>query len=208
MKLSNSPIVKLWPYLLAFAFWALLIDLSIDSCENSSLKKENEQLRYDLAHAQIHVPPERFYIHDTVEVVKQQVQVVERLKPVLTDEDRALLKDLKLKLNNVESMQHTGIENHGSVTLHHPDTLPEPRDGYLSRDSSVLSYKDRWCDFTYDPTSRNLNYAVRDSLRTIVSRRYKHRFLWWRWGVKGYDIHIVNFNPHATVTYNGYVRHK
>ena len=101
MKLSNSPIVKLWPYLLAFAFWALVIDLSFDSCENSSLKKENEQLRYDLAHAQIHVPPERFYIHDTVEVVKQQVQVVERLKPVLTDEDRALLKDLKLKLNNV-----------------------------------------------------------------------------------------------------------
>lgn len=196
----------IWPYLLAIAFWVLVIFMAFDSCDTRKLKKENEQLRYQLAHAQQYVPMELYVIRDTVEVAKHPAQVVERLKPVLTDEEKALLKEVNDKLKYVESMQQTSIETQGSVTLH-ADTLA-PRDGYLSRDSSVLRYQDEWCAFSYNSASRNLDYAVRDSLATIVARRYRHKFLWWKWGVKGYDIQIVNFNPHATVRYDRFVRQK
>ena len=42
----------------------------------------------------------------------------------------------------------------------------------------------------------------------LVYREYKHHFLWWKWGTKGYRLKIVNFNPHARVTYNRYILSK
>ena len=40
-------------------------------------------------------------------------------------------------------------------------------------------------------------YNIRDSLSTAVYREYRHHFLWWKWGTRGYRLKIVNFNPHA-----------
>ena len=50
-----------------------------------------------------------------------------------------------------------------------------------------------------------LKYAVRDSFVTDVTRIYKHRFLWLRWGTKGYQVHHVNFNPNVDVKYNQFI---
>ena len=33
----------------------------------------------------------------------------------------------------------------------------------------------------------------------------KHKFLWWRWGTKGYQVQIVNFNRHPRINYSRYV---
>ena len=51
-----------------------------------------------------------------------------------------------------------------------------------------------------------LVYTVSDSVLTLVYREYKHKFLWWRWGTKGYKVKVVNFNPHATIRYNQYIK--
>ncbi|WP_407934619.1 DUF6549 family protein [Hallella sp.] len=40
----------------------------------------------------------------------------------------------------------------------------------------------------------------------VLLKEYKHRFLWWKWSTKGYKVKIINFNPHARVLYNQYVR--
>ena len=51
-----------------------------------------------------------------------------------------------------------------------------------------------------------LTYKARDSLQCLVARQYKHKFLWWRWGTKSYDIKVINFNPHSTLLYNSYIQ--
>lgn len=33
----------------------------------------------------------------------------------------------------------------------------------------------------------------------------KHKFLWWRWGTKGYQVQIVSFNPHSRINYSRYM---
>ena len=68
--------------------------------------------------------------------------------------------------------------------------------------------KDKWAkgsylEFSLDDST--FYYNIRDSLETVVYHEYKHRFLWWRWGVTGYYVKIVNFNPNARVIYNRYV---
>ena len=47
---------------------------------------------------------------------------------------------------------------------------------------------------------------TRDSIAQIVHAIYKHRFLWWKWGIKGFRQEIVNFNPKSKIEYSEIVK--
>ncbi len=168
------------------------------SCDGG-LKKENERLREELARQQQYVPMKRDTIRDTVEVVTQKVVEVERIKEVLSKEDRALLKDIGVKIKELESLQKTGMETRDTVVLAAAEPHPTGKD-------SILSYHDAWADFEY--YDKVLRYAVRDSLSIAVRREFKHRFLFWKWGVKGYEVKVVNYNPNSSIRYNTFIKRK
>lgn len=161
---------------------------------NGRLKKENELLRRELALAQKYVPLQRDTIRDTVEVVTQKVVEVEKVKSALTKEERELLKDLGLKVRELESLQQTGIVTKDTVWLVGKD----------STDGSPLVYHDAWTDIEY--RDKRMVYAMRDSLAIALKREYKHRFLFFRLGTKGYEVKVANFNPHSSVRYNTFVK--
>lgn len=163
---------------------------------NGRLKKENELLRRELALAQKYVPLQRDTIRDTVEVVTQKVVEVEKVKSALTKEERELLKDLGLKVRELESLQQTGIVTKDTVWLVGKD----------STDGSPLVYHDAWTDIEY--RDKRMVYAMRDSLAIALKREYKHRFLFIKWGTKGYEVKVANFNPHSSVRYNTFVMKK
>lgn len=161
---------------------------------NGRLKKENELLRRELALAQKYVPLQRDTIRDTVEVVTQKVVEVEKVKSALMKEERELLKDLGLKVRELESLQQTGIVTKDTVWLVGKD----------STDGSPLVYHDAWTDIEY--RDKRMVYAMRDSLAIALRKEYKHRFLFIRWGTKGYEVKVANFNPHSSVRYNTFVK--
>ena len=172
----------------------LLVIVLLSGC--NKYKKENERLREELAKAQQYVPLKRDTIRDTVEVVTQKVVEVEKIKEVLSKEDKQLLKDLGMKVKELESYQKTGIETRDTVILVEKD----------STKNSPLFYHDAWTDIEYQ--NRKLVYSMRDSLAIALKKEYKHRFLFIKWGVKGYDVKVANFNPHSTIKYNTYVKRK
>jgi len=159
----------------------------------TELKKEKERLSVELAHARI--PMLRDTIHDSIEVVTQTVVEVvpRRLKEALAGQEQTI-RELKLKVQQLEAAQTTTIKTSDTV-----------RAEYRQRDS-CFRYSDQWVDLSLRLNDTTFYYNIRDSLATYVYREYKHRFLWWRWGTKGYKVKVVNFNPHATVIYNQYVR--
>ena len=161
---------------------------------NGRLKKENELLRRELAMAQNYVPLSRDTIHDTVEVIKQKIVEVEKIKEVLSKEDKQLIKDLGMKVSELESLQKTGTVTKDTVILVEKD----------STDDSPLIYHDAWTDIEY--RDKRLAYAMRDSLAIALRKEYKHRFLFIRWGTKGYEVKVANFNPHSSVKYNTFVK--
>lgn len=174
---------------------ALVITLILCSCDGK-YKRENERLREELAKAQQYVPLHKDTIRDTVEVVTQKVVEVEKIKEVLSKEDKALIKDLGMKVKELEALQKTGMETRDTVILVEKD----------SSDNSPLYYKDAWAEFEYQ--NKKLRYSVRDSLAIALKREYKHRLLFIKWGTKGYDVKVVNFNPHSTIRYNTFVKSK
>lgn len=157
------------------------------------LENDINRLSVELAHAQI--PLQRDTIRDSFEVVTQPVVEVipKKLKEALAA-DQQLIKELKLKVKQLEAMQTTTLET--------SDTVPAQ---YQARDS-MFYYHDQWADLSLNLKDTIFYYNIRDSLSTLVYREYKHHFLWWRWGTKGYRLKIVYFNPHSRVTYNKYIK--
>lgn len=179
---------------------ALLI-IPFMGCGNRELKREIEMLREELAKQQQYMPLHRDTIRDSVEVVTQKIIEVQKIKEVLTDEDRTLLKDVGIKIKELDALQKTGTMAKDTVGL---SPIQTPSDGEPT--DTILAYKDAWVDFEYFTKNRRLAYAVRDSLTTMVRRQFKHKFLWWRWGVKVYELKVVNHNPHSTIRYNTVVK--
>lgn len=109
--------------------------------------------------------------------------------------DAKLVKELKVKLRDVKTIHTASSSTVDTVRI---EPIPNTAD-------SVFSYQDKWLSLHIDIPARLCQYTSKDSLTTIVSRLYKHKFLWWRWGTKGYQVQIVNFNPHSRINYSRYV---
>lgn len=159
----------------------------------NELNSQLQRISVELAHAQI--PLQRDTIRDSIEVVSQVVVEVvpKHLKEALAADEK-LIKEMGLKIKQLESMQTTVVEIGDTV----PATFQEDRE--------LFSYSDKWADLSLDLKDTTFYYNIRDSLSTVVYREYRHHFLWWKWGTKGYRLKIVNFNPRARVTYNKYIQ--
>lgn len=109
--------------------------------------------------------------------------------------DAKLVKELKVKLKDVKTIHTASSSTADTVRI---EPIPNTAD-------SVFSYQDKWLSLHIDIPARLCQYTSKDSLTTIVSRLYKHKFLWWCWGTKGYQVQIINFNPHSRINYSRYV---
>ncbi len=159
----------------------------------SRQKKANEALKMQLHQLQLkYSPMQRDTIRDSVKLVTQQVMVMDRGEYKLLAADRKLLKDLQMKISQVVSDQRVSMVTSDTVKT--------------NRLNSVFSYNDAWLSLRLDTADSILTYRARDSLQCIVAREYKHRFLWWRWGTKGYNVKVLNFNPHSTILYNSFIQ--
>ena len=159
----------------------------------SRQKKANEALKMQLHQLQLkYSPMQRDTIRDSVKLVTQQVMVMDRGEYKLLAADRKLLEELNLKLRQVVSDQRVSMVTSDTVKT--------------KRLNSVYSYSDAWLSLRLDTADSILTYRARDSLQCIVAREYKHKFLWWRWGTKGYNVKVLNFNPHSTILYNSFIQ--
>ncbi len=163
-------------------------------------EQQIRQLKSELAHASIFVPLERDTVKlpgDTVyrEVVTSKAvraELADLRRQHLIDED--LIKTLGLRLKQLEAVQTTVTETRDSVKA-----------DVVSHNNKVFSYSDAWSHLQFCLQDSTFYYNIRDSLAAFVHREYKHRFLWFRWGTKGYKVKLVNFNPHSHITYNTYI---
>ncbi len=156
-----------------------------------ALERQVRDLQVQLAHSNIPVVVDT--IHDSIPVVTVKTVVVDKTDYKQQLADRELIKDLQLKLADVQEENRWLRETAGKVVLHGEDS------------DTVVRYRDRWATFSYNRRSKELDYLVRDSVVTFLTRIPKHRFLWWRWGVKGYKVSHVNFNPNTEVKFESFV---
>ena len=179
---------------LGFILVFLMVTCIVKDCYYEYKKQRAEQnLREQLNKLQLqYAPAERDTIRDSVKVVTQKVIMMPPDEYKEFAADRNMLKDLNIKVSQIMADQRTSVVTEGSVK-----TL---------RENSLYKYSDKWLSVQLNTADSILTYRARDSLQCLVTRNYKHRFLWWKWGIDGYNIKMINFNPNSTILYNNYIQ--
>lgn len=161
---------------------------------NDGKNKEINDLKAQLANAQVKPTIQRDTIRDSVPVATSTVLNIDSRTYKREIADKQLLKDLQLRLGQIEAQQRVGTRTADTIQLKPPNAFGR------------YDYKDQWAEFHISIPDSLMTYSIRDSITTLIYREYKHKFLWWKWGTKGYKVKVINFNPHSTVLYNQYVR--
>ena len=107
--------------------------------------------------------------------------------------DKAIASDIGMPRSSVESKMGLSIATTDTVKL-------------TQKTESIYIYKDRWLDAKVNLYDSTMTYRARDSLSQYIERIYKHKFLFWKWGTKGYRVHIINHNPNSKIEYADYIR--
>ena len=107
--------------------------------------------------------------------------------------DKAIASDIGMPRSSVESKMGLSIATTDTVKL-------------TQKAESIYIYKDRWLDAKVNLYDSTITYKARDSLSQYIERIYKHKFLFWKWGTKGYRVHIINHNPNSKIEYADYIR--
>ena len=183
------------------ALWALVpvllaaVVMMLLQCRENRKEKEIAMLKEQLAAAQTSAPLKRDTVRDTIEVVTAPVITAE-MKALQRQHaiDQGMIRDLGLRIRQLEAVQTT-------VTVTKDSTKAQFDHNY-----KVFSSTDRWSSLRFRLQDSTFYYNIRDSLVIVVYHEYKHRFLWWRWGIKGYKVKAVNYNPHSTIIYNRYIK--
>jgi hypothetical protein len=149
-------------------------------------------LQINLAHARISEPVKYINIHDTVKIASIPVSEIKQSSYKREFADKSLLKELNIKPNSVDEQQTTVMQYHDTIRL--------------MREADVYRYHDKYVDFLLSLPDTTLQYSMRDSIVTIIHRIPKHHFLFWRWGTKGYEVKIRNFNPHAIIKHAQFIK--
>ena len=107
--------------------------------------------------------------------------------------DKAIASEIGMPRSSVESKMGLTIATTDTVKL-------------TQKTESIYIYKDRWLDAKVNLYDSTMTYKARDSLSQYIERIYKHKFLFWKWGTKGYRVHIINHNPNSKIEYADYIR--
>lgn len=138
-------------------------------------------------------PIENHLVADSLHYGSFHVTLTANKREVKNSVEKFIAKGIGFERSSVESKMNLSVSTEDTVKM-------KPH-----RDS-VLNYQDKWLTAKVNLYDSTMIYRARDSLTQYIERIFKHRFLWWKWGTKGYRVHIVNHNPHSKIDYADYIR--
>lgn len=177
--------------IIAAVFIALLSGVAFLLRQNKTLRLEAERQAGNVS--TLMEDAKKYKIRDSLNVLSVGALrlTVNELKKYRAD-DAKLIKDLKLRPKDVQYIAHTETVTRDSLV-------------YVPGLDSCFHYRDKW--LSVDACLRDSSMVVqsRDSIVQVMHAVYKHRFLWWRWGLEGVRQEVVNFNPNTVIEYHDVV---
>lgn len=102
----------------------------------------------------------------------------------LREADFKLIKELKLRPKDVETITKVKIVTRDSIVFQLKD--------------SCINYESEWTKVS-GCIGDTLSIETSDSIAFIAHKEYKHKFLFFRWGLERAKVKIINFNPRSSV---------
>lgn len=174
-------------------FLAFSIGLTIAYRERVlELKAENERLGVNMQ--SLAKAGEEYKFRDSlsaVSVIALNLKVSEMEE--LRREDLKLISDLQLKPKEIEYITKTT-----TVTERHVE--------YKVDTVGCFHHSDKWLQIDACLKDSSMHIVSKDSIAQVVHPIYRKKFLWWKWGVKGFKQEVINFNPHSRVAFSEVIK--
>ena len=152
------------------------------SIYNNTLK---EKVRFESNQETLMASLKTYKFRDSLNVVengKLTLNISELKKN--REKDLKLIKELKLKPSQVQTIIKTKIVTKDSIVFQLKD--------------SCINYQTEWMD-VHGCVGDTLYITSTDSIAQIAHTEYKHKFWFIKWGLTGFKVKTVNFNPKSTV---------
>lgn len=117
-------------------------------------------------------------------------------------EDAEMIKKLNLHIGSLQSVAKHNVEVNADIQAHVRDTM-------VLRDTTIIRIQSVQMETPHlkitgvienDLLTGRIHLPV--NLHQAVWVEHKHRFLWWRWGVKAIHQTISSDNPHVEIKYS------
>lgn len=138
---------------------------------------------------------------ETVATVEELQYTVEEFKQRQA-QDAALIKELKIRASEVREVVKTVTET--KIVYRDSLVLIAPQKYEWNKDTRWWSVHQK-IDMTQSVPVTDFNFVTRDSLTHVLYKVPKCKFLGIHWGVKCYEIKVVNHNPNSTITYSRWI---
>lgn len=102
----------------------------------------------------------------------------------LREADFKLIKELKLRPKDVETITKVKVVTRDYIIFQLKD--------------SCINYESEWTKVS-GCIGDTLSIETSDSIAFIAHKEYKHKFLFFRWGLDRAKVKIINFNPRSSV---------
>ena len=102
----------------------------------------------------------------------------------LREADFKLIKELKLRPKDVETITKVKVVTRDSIIFQLKD--------------SCINYESEWTKVG-GCIGDTLSIETSDSIAFIAHKEYKHKFLFFRWGLERAKVKIINFNPRSSI---------
>jgi hypothetical protein len=121
-------------------------------------------------------------------------------------QDATLIKRLGIRVKDLEAAARHRL------LVQAPIVAPV-RDSVIVRDTvfvpvKSVEMKDPYIDFkgVIEDSVLTADVRIPVTLNQAIFVEYKHRFLWWRWKVKGVHQTITSDNPYVEIEYSEYIK--
>ena len=145
----------------------------------------NEKERFEANQTTLMTSLNNFKFRDSLNAVENgRLKLsISELKE-LREADFKLIKELKLRPKDVETITKVKVVTRDSIIFQLKD--------------SCINYESEWTKAS-GCIGDTLSIETSDSIAFIAHKEYKHKFLFFRWGLDRAKVKIINFNPRGSV---------
>lgn len=137
----------------------------------------------------------RYKINDSLNAIEYQALRMDR------DQFKKVYEEANKELKRINNAGKKQPEKYTVITKR--DSFYFPVHDTIIREDTCAGYNDRYISFLKCGDTAYIEQY--DTLKQVISKEYKHRFLWFRWGVKGITQDAWSTNPRTRLTVEKFV---
>lgn len=117
-----------------------------------------------------------------------------------------LVREKDRQISEIQEKRKKDIEYYSSLAKTDTFLIDNTRIDtfYVTETDTCVGFMDDYV--TYVHCNNETLITTRDTIKQVISKHYKHKFLWFRWGVDGITQDVWSTNPHSNIHFEEFIR--